>query len=463
MSVIGIIPAAGTATRIFSLPKFMLPMKDNNCSLMTNWFNILENCKCSKIIIGSSPTNLVFINHIVKTQNQRLIDKIYIKNVGNTETMSETICKCLEFEDYKMAIMVMPDTHVEKLSTDLIFNVIQNSDALLGAYLWNIQKTQLGKLGQCKCDFENNIITDIVDKDSTCTYKYGWGAVAFKPEFEKYILKEDPHIGYSMNRLIQQEKKILYDVMPGMYFDCGTIQGYSEYINYASEKNPIHIKGTIIMLSIYINNTEKNYNELVDLISQIRTIYKHNIILAIDNNSLNTNWHSVAKELNIIVLLNTSALHKYEMGAYKFGLQHYRADKYIFIQGNINVLGKFDLLKLDVDEPNAIALETYNSITQCDDMCIECDPVIIDLSTTLLKSINIDKWECEIMVLWNSFCCNDLFVKEMIKDGLFNIITTTKEHSCSFEYMLGSYMMRKLNKIDKIDSSLYHKVFMKQL
>ena len=90
-SVIGLIPCAGTASRLFNLPKFMLPMKDKNISLLSNWINILEKLECNKIIIGVSPTTEIFVSHLIKTQFSESKTNIIIKLVGNTETMNETI------------------------------------------------------------------------------------------------------------------------------------------------------------------------------------------------------------------------------------------------------------------------------------------------------------------------------------------------------------------------------------
>lgn len=109
-SVIGVIPCAGTASRLFNLPKFMLPMKDKNISLLSNWINILEKLECNKIIIGVSPTTEIFVSHLIKSQFSEAKTNIIIKLVGNTETMNETIIKCIEGEEYNLTLMCMPDT-----------------------------------------------------------------------------------------------------------------------------------------------------------------------------------------------------------------------------------------------------------------------------------------------------------------------------------------------------------------
>ena len=202
----------------------MLPTKKEQCPLIVYWINLLINIKCKKIIIGVSETTKIFIDNIIKYNlDDNIKDNIYVKLVGNTNTMNETIIECLKDETYDIAIMGMPDTYISSLSHILLENIIQNKNINIGCYLWNIRDTQLGKIGQCNID--DNFIIDIIDKDTTCNYNYGWGVVVFTPEFEKYIYKEELHIGYSMKNYIKNENgKIIYQIMnDGLYFDCGTI------------------------------------------------------------------------------------------------------------------------------------------------------------------------------------------------------------------------------------------------
>ena len=447
-NIIGLIPCAGTASRLFNLPKFMLPLKDKNVSLLSNWISILEENNCKKIIIGVSPVTEIFVSHLVNTQFSESNTKIIIKQVGNTETMNETIIKCMIGETYDLTIMCMPDTYVSKLSPILIDDLINNNDIQVGAYLWNIRNTQVGKIGQCNVD--NNYITDIIDKDINCNYNYGWGCVIFKPEFEKHIINKDLHIGYSMKSAINSNNKILCKIMPGMFFDCGTIQGYSEYINYISEYKQVHIKGTIIIVAVYINNDENNFNQLINCLTQLRQVYKHDTIIAVDNNSLNSKWQDTANELDIIILTNNCQLHRYEMGAYKLALQYFRADKYIFIQETIYINYKLDLSSLEYDKPNALAFNKLYGLNW--------DLEGLNLINKLLVSIDINTYNNEPLVLCNCFCCNNLFIENMLKDGLFDLMSNTKNHSCAFERILGVYFTNKINVFDIIHCDAYQKI-----
>lgn len=454
-TVIGLIPCAGTSSRLFNLPKFMLPMKDKNISLLSNWINILEKLECNKIIIGVSPNTEIFVSHLIKTQFSESKTNIIIKLVGNTETMNETIIKCIEGEEYNLTLMCMPDTIVDNLSPILIEDLLLNTDINAGVYIWNIRNTQLGKIGQC--NINNNIVTDIIDKDITCDYNYGWGSVIFKPEFEKYIIKEDLHIGYSMKRYINDgNNKLLCKIMSRMFFDCGTVQGYSEYINYGLQYKPLHIKGTIIIVAVYINNDQTNYNHLINCLTQLRNVYKYDTIITVDNNSLNNNWHKTASELDFIILENNCPIHRYEMGAYKLALQYYRADKYIFIQGTIHINYKLDLTRLDCNTPKAIAFKSLAGGLHWP------GGFGLKLINKLLVSINMNQWNNEPIVLWNCFCSNNLFVENMFNNGIYDLHSNTKNHSCAFERILGCYFVKELNNVDILPNDAYNKIFLCQ-
>jgi hypothetical protein len=72
------------------------------------------------------------------------------------------------------------------------------------------------------------------------------------------------------------------------------------------------------------------------------------------------------------------------------------------------------------------------------------------------------KWNNDPILLWNCFCCNNLFIDNMYKDKLFDLHSNTKEHSCAFERVLGCYLNSKLKKINEIDNKSFNKIFLLQ-
>ena len=453
--MLGILPCAGTATRLFNIPKFMLPTKKEQCPLIVYWINLLISIKCTKIIIGVSENTNIFIDHILKCNlNESERKYICVKLVGNTETMNETVIGCLKDEIYNTAIMGMPDTYISSLSTILIENINkQNQNSVVGCYLWNIRNTQIGKIGQCNID--DNYIIDIIDKEITCPYNYGWGVMVFKPDFEKYMHHTDLHPGYSMKRYIETNK-IIYQIMnDGLYFDCGTVTGYREYLNYMEPISPVYIKGTIIIVAVYINNEPNNYKQLENCLNQLRHVYANDIIVAVDNSSLNNKWYDIANKLNINILHNNSVQHRFEPGAYKLALEHFRADKYIFIQGTIYINTKLDLSILDITSEMALGFSSLNDK-------LHWDKAGLNFINKLLKAINMDCWNNDPLLLWNCFCCNNMFINNLLNSGIFDLPCNTKAHSCAFERILGCYFKKKLNSIKCIDATIFTKIFLNQ-
>lgn len=216
-----------------------------------------------------------------------------------------------------------------------------------------------------------------------------------------------------------------------------------------------HIEGTIIIVAVYINNDLNNYNELVKCLTQLREIYPNNVIVAVDNSSLNNSWYNDANQLNINVLYNNSLLHRFEMGAYKMALEHYRADKYIFIQGTIFINNKLNLSQLDTNEEIALGFDIF-----LNDLSWSIDG--LNLINQMLISINMNVWNNEPIILWNCFCCNNLFINNMLNSGVFDLISNTKEHSCAFERILGVYFQKKMKNINCIDKNSFRKIYLNQ-
>ena len=300
--IIGLLPCAGPANRIFNLPKFILPLKNKNCSLITNWCNILLNNNCDYIIIGTSDNNKPFIEHILNTQLINFIDKIKIINIQNSITMNDTIIQMLKNEIYDFAIMGMPDTFIDKLSLNLIEKI--NNNCIVGAYLWNIRKSQEKKIGLC--DINDNYIINIIDKTDNTPFKYGWGSIIFKKEFEKFIHINDLHLGYSMKLAIDNNINIPYHINSGFYWDCGTIDEYKEYLNFLEPVKPIFIKDLLIIITV---NNVIDDNELFNNLTKLRNKYKNEIIVT-------NHFNVIFEKFDIIYVDNYNILNYFNANKY---------------------------------------------------------------------------------------------------------------------------------------------------
>lgn len=450
--MIGLIACGGTASRIFNLPKFILPLKDKNISLLTYWCKLMIEKGCNKIIIGSSKTNKPFIEHIINTQLNNYNFLIFIKLIDNSLTMNETILKMVKDEDYNIAIMGMPDTHIDYISNNLIDKILNDDELIVGSYLWNIRNSQKEKIGLCHID--NNYIIDIIDKNKDCDYNYGWGAMVFKKEFEKFIKIDDLHLGYSMKFALNNLIKIPYEIIRGQYWDCGTMCEYKEYLNFLEENNPIYIKGLIIFVAVFIENDENKLKILIDCINQLRKIYKNEMIVLIDNNSKNIEWYNIAISLNMYIIKNKSNLYRYEVGAYNLALKYFRADKYLCIQGTIFFNNKINET-LDDNIADAYSFKKHFGLSW--------DYDGLKIINKYLNFLDMDEWNNEPLVLWNCFYCNHLFMDELINTGLLDLRCHNKNISFANERILGCYFQRKLGNIKEINQETFIKIFLNQL
>jgi len=450
--MIGLIACGGTASRIFNIPKFILPLKDKKISLLTYWCILMIEKGCDKIIIGSSKQNKPFIEHIINTQLNNYNFLIIIKMIDNSSTMNETILKMLKDEKYNIAIMGMPDTHIDYISNNLINKILNDDKLIVGSYLWNIRKSQKEKIGLCEID--DNYITDIIDKNKDCNYNYGWGAMIFKKEFEKFIKIDDLHLGYSMKLALNNFIKIPYEIIRGQYWDCGTICEYKEYLNFLEEKKPIYIKGLIIFVAVFIENDENKLKTLIDCINQLRKTYKNEIIVLIDNNSKNIEWYNLATSLNMYIIKNKSNLYRYEIGAYNLALKYFRADKYLCIQGTIFLNNKINEI-LDDNIADAYSFKKHIGLSWNDDG--------LKIINKYLNFLDMNEWNNEPLVLWNCFYCNHLFMDELINTGLMDLKCHNKNISFANERILGCYFQRKLGNIKEINKNTFIKIFLNQL
>ena len=222
-SIYGIVPLAGNATRMNSIPKFLLPYKIG-LSLLDNVISVYYENGITNIEGGVSEMNNLLLHN----------DKLN-KTVMKTKTMAETVYnivnKVNRHENDDKNILVMPDTFFT------IKNEISEMIVMLDKYeivimLWKIKDYQKGKVGQCR--IENNNITDIVDKDIHCNYHYFWGCIGWKSSLNKYIDPEWETIGNLVKKSIDLGISIGYIINEGNYYDCGT---YSEYFTMIKTEN----------------------------------------------------------------------------------------------------------------------------------------------------------------------------------------------------------------------------------
>ena len=223
--MIGIIPVAGNATRMNNILKFLLPIPKENKSLIS-WHIDNQLKFCEKIVIATKPENAILFKYLSK--NPQIC--IY---VVETETMSETVLRVMDSFPSEEYLLGMPDTYC---TGENPYEIICNSETFdMSIALWNIQNEQIGQLGQVAID-KNNLVVDLVDKDSQCKYPFSWGVLKFKKNIKKFIKVNDLNIGFAIMPLINDGLIAKGFIINGKYFDCGTIEEYQRLFSYVYEK-----------------------------------------------------------------------------------------------------------------------------------------------------------------------------------------------------------------------------------
>lgn len=210
-----IIPAAGMATRMRGIPKFLLPCDDLYTSLIERHVKELIEV-CDTIWIPTRPDLVMLIETLGISK-----DRIVVLPVV-TENMSQTVNRVMQISSAGHFCLVMPDTFFHG---ELPYKKLNPTPNFSELALWKIREDQKGKLGQVRVSPDNTVI-DIKDKVPNCDYPLFWGALTFASKMKEFINLEDPHIGYAIQAALKAKKEIDYKVLDGEYFDCGTPSEY---------------------------------------------------------------------------------------------------------------------------------------------------------------------------------------------------------------------------------------------
>jgi hypothetical protein len=210
--MIGLLPASGKASRIGGLPKFCLPISEEDCLL--SW-----HVKCMKIVCEE-----VWVCTSAKwaslVQNLNLDIKLMIKEPS---TMNDAILYMNDSED---CIVGMPDTYMANCENPYKYfpYYLKDSDICLG--LWNCPIHLRGKVGQIEA--VGNIVKNSIDKFPNCEYKHMWGNMLIRGSMLKNIDKYRNHPGEQLQQWIDSKKNITCVYNSGKYIDAGTFSGFSE-------------------------------------------------------------------------------------------------------------------------------------------------------------------------------------------------------------------------------------------
>ena len=225
-SVTCVIPAAGLASRIGGVPKFLLPTPED-VSLIKYHVDLAQQY-ANQVVVVTRPEWA----HVMHKELQDSESHIIVKE---TKTMTETVVTALRLVSSDVCVVQMADTYLGsgKILKDISeVSAEKQTDCLA---IWRTRESQMGKLGQVQLKAvakDLNSVIKMVDKDPTFHTGLHWGAIALhKPNYAKWDLTLS-HIGLVLERKLNVEKEeILALITDEQYFDLGTKSELSEFLN----------------------------------------------------------------------------------------------------------------------------------------------------------------------------------------------------------------------------------------
>lgn len=215
--MIGIVPAAGHASRLYSIPKMLLPMPGG--ALVDKTVQRLQTV-CNHVVIG---TNF----YLYRLLKERDLPGSFVY-MANTNTMSETVLLARQYALGQTVAFAMPDTAFDDDEAFVKLAAALEDGADVAVGLFRAQPGQHRKGGMCALNGLQ--VVDVIDKPPVCAYPWIWGVLAWKPAFWPLLDVEDPHVGYALPRAIRAGLDVRGVVLNGTYWDCGTPDDYFDCI-----------------------------------------------------------------------------------------------------------------------------------------------------------------------------------------------------------------------------------------
>lgn len=230
-----IIPAAGRATRLRGLPKFLLPIDDQFSTLIER--HVFQALKVSQQVW--IPTRLEYLPLLSSLNFDPNV--VHVLPV-ETKTMSETIHRIADFAKSDHFLMGMPDTYF--FGADTVYEQLAASNDEVVAALFQIQPFQKGNVGQVRVRTSDNFleVVEVIDKDPQSSLEFLWGAIRFSRELMSFSDPLDSHLGYALGRAATSNSTRVSGItFKGRYFDCGTPSEYWRLISELSaQSRPRH-------------------------------------------------------------------------------------------------------------------------------------------------------------------------------------------------------------------------------
>lgn len=218
--MIGILPAAGDAKRLYGLPKYLLPIEK---TFLVKWHcDLMLDAGCDLVAIGHQPNNTL-IERYVPPENKAFIPTIHFATMNQTLLSMRRWLMNAGLENDPV-LFGMPDTYFTDLTVyRCLAPLIHENDIDVAVSLFPARP---GQRNGGMCRLEDGLLVEVIDKPAETDLTLIWGAMAWKPVFWDCIYMNESHVGYALARAIERGLSIATVREPGTYWDCGTSQDY---------------------------------------------------------------------------------------------------------------------------------------------------------------------------------------------------------------------------------------------
>lgn len=213
---------------------------------------------------------------------------------------------------------------------------------------------------------------------------------------------------------------------------------------------------------IISNKYVKGYVSFIDYyVGNIQQLYKDSLIIIVDNNSddLTDVYAKLNKYSNdkLVILINNTPC-KYELGAYKVGIQYLIDNNilndynyYIFIQDTFVLKNKYDFNNLMKHNIMACPIQTFIN----DNYNRLYDSYFTPLVTKVLNRLNLNNNINDLRLCWsNSFVLHKSRLEEF-RNITYDINITNKSETCDCERFLSAILYKLNNNINYTIDNIY--------
>ena len=225
---IGLLPSAGTASRMNGIPKFLLPVSEQLQCLL-DYHVMLMRPTVDRIII---PTRSEWVGLLHSFDFGPDVEVVEL----NTATMAETLRSALAGIDYDSCVLGMPDTYFVGENPYEVLSQHPGHDMVL--QLYPTRPEQVGKVGSVRID-DNHTVVEHADKEPDRDFGWHWGVMEFAKHTEEFVDPSASTGGYLIDECLSRGLDVKGIPASEPYFDCGTFPEYLQCLTHLSLDNPV--------------------------------------------------------------------------------------------------------------------------------------------------------------------------------------------------------------------------------